>query len=120
MATQSAVFKGIRHNSDALIELMQKGESVNIDGYEIKWPLYEQLNSINFKNYKIGFKGPVIAIQINRKLGLGVRRIQILDSLYPNISLQEVEEQPFWKEIKEYYSKAPNLFNTTLEWLQTS
>jgi exosortase A-associated hydrolase 2 len=120
MATQSAVFKEIRHNSDALIDSMQKGGSVNIDGYEIKWPLYEQLNSINFKSREIEFKGPVIAVQMNRKLGLGVRRIQILDSLYPNISLQEVEEQPFWKEIKEYYYEAPNLFNTTLEWLKTS
>ena len=120
MATQSAVLKEIRNNSDALIDSMRNGGSVNIDGYEIKWPLYEQLISIDLNNRKMEFNGPVLAVQMNRKLGMGTRRIQIFNSLYPIIEVQEAEEQPFWKEIKEYYSEAPNLFNTTLEWLKTS
>ena len=99
---------------------MRNGGSVNIDGYEIKWPLYEQLISIDLNNRKMEFNGPVLAVQMNRKLGMGTRRIQIFNSLYPIIEVQEAEEQPFWTEIKEYYSEAPNLFNTTLEWLKTS
>jgi hypothetical protein len=28
-----------------------------------------------------------------------------------------VPEEPFWKEIQQFYDRAPNLFSRTLQWL---
>ena len=117
ISTQSAVYRKILYNSDALVAQMKAGKTVNIDGYEMGWPLYEQSIAINLFEKAKSFKGAVLVVEINRKLSGETARLKALKETYSNASLIEVQEEPFWKEIRKYYSEAPNLFDATTAWL---
>ena len=117
LTTQTAVYKEIRENTEALVGRLKAGGTINIDGYEIGYPLYEQMTAITLSERKSDYNGPVLVVQINKSEGMGKKRIEALASRYPEAVIREAVEQPFWKEIREYYSQAPNLFKETIEWI---
>lgn len=118
IATQSAVYKEIRHNSESLVGMMESGKGVNIDGYEMHWPLYRQASGIDLLKEQKPFPGRVLIVQINPQEGQGCERLKPLADLYRHADLRETVEEPFWKEIKRYYERAGNLFDVTLNWVR--
>jgi exosortase A-associated hydrolase 2 len=118
LATQTSVYKTIRYNSEALVHMMKEGKTVNVDGYEMALPLYEQISAIDLVNRPVSFTGKTLLVKIARKQGeidQAVKNMQ--DSLGKCESVLAIEE-PFWKEIKLYYPHANNLFRITLDWLE--
>lgn len=114
LTTQVAAYKEIRYKTEALVAMMKNGQSVNIDGYETRWPLYQQSIEIDLLAERKHFQGPVLIVQINREESQGVGRLQALAGTYKNASVLQAIEEPFWKEIRRYYAKAENLFNVTI------
>jgi exosortase A-associated hydrolase 2 len=118
IATQSAVYKEIRKNREALVESMRKGETVNIDGYEMAYPLFAQSSAIDLFKERKSFSGDCLIVQIERKPTQKYKKELLnLKSFYTNACLEECAEEFFWKEIKHYYQTAVNLFSKTLGWL---
>lgn len=120
LSTQTAVYKEIRHNTKDLVAQLKTGATINIDGYEIKYPLYEQMNEIVLAEKKSQYQNPVLVIQINKREGMGTKRVEGLSMRYHEATRIEVVEQPFWKEIKQYYTHAKNLFSETITWIDTN
>lgn len=118
LSTQSAIYKEIRHNRQALIQIMKEGGTVNVDGYEIAWPLYEQTVGIDFLDRKKTHPGRALLVQISKKKGNMNNKLDKLRSLYDHCELGIAVEEPFWKEIRFFYPKAKNLFRITLDWLE--
>ena len=118
LSTQMAVYKEIRQNTEALVSLLKSGATINIDGYEIKYPLYEQINTISLSEEKSNYSGAVLLIQINKREGQSSKRIDTIAKRYKEYTSTCVVEQPFWKEIREYYTHARELFDTTSRWIQ--
>jgi exosortase A-associated hydrolase 2 len=118
IATQSAVYKEIRKNREALVESMKGGKTVNIDGYEMGYSLFSQTSGIDLLKEKKSFTGECLIIQIDRKPAEKQRKDLIdLKSLYAHACLEGCTEEPFWKEIKVFYERAANLFDKTLGWM---
>lgn len=117
LATQSAVYKEIRHNTEALIQIMKDGKTVNVDGYEMSWPLYVQSVGIDLFNRKISFAGITLLVKISRKAGNITQPYNLLQGRLSNCEAVLAVEEPFWKEIKPYYARAENLFRITKDWL---
>ena len=46
LLTQMATFKEIRQERPALVTEMQEGRTVNVDGYEMAWPLYSSVSRL--------------------------------------------------------------------------
>jgi len=118
ISTQSAVYKEIRHNTKDLVKKMKEGLTVNSDGYEIGWSFYEQAAAINLINGAKSFKGPSLIVSVKNNPEIENKKLSQLKQLYSNSTLISVSEQPFWKEIKTYYSKASNLYFATSQWLR--
>lgn len=117
LTTQSAVYKEIRHNREALVHIMKEGATVNIDGYDLAYPCYEQVSAINLKEGRKRFEGHCLIIQIGKD-GQPIHQVlKTLEQTYPSAALHSAIEEPFWKEIKRWYRSAPNLFNVTLTWM---
>lgn len=119
LATQSSIYREIRFSTEVLIDGMKNGKTANVDGYEMTGRFYEQAASVNLlacvdKRHQ----GKSIIIQINKKENPINHKIEQLKQTYVECSAISVVEEPFWKEIRLYYSKAENLFNATLEWLE--
>ena len=119
LTTQSAVYKEVRYNTEALVTMMKNGQSVNMDGYEVRWPLYQQAIAIDLLAEPKLFQGPVLIVQTNREMDQGIGRMQPLADRYAKAHVTCAMEEPFWKEIRRYYAKAENLFDVTLSWLKT-
>jgi exosortase A-associated hydrolase 2 len=117
LTTQSAVYKEIRHNREALVRMMREGTTVNIDGYELAYPCYEQATAVNLKKGRKRFDGSCLIVQIGRDGQPVNPDLKALQETYPAGDLQSAVEEPFWKEIKRWYRVAPNLFETTLAWM---
>jgi exosortase A-associated hydrolase 2 len=117
LTTQTAVYKEVRQNTKQLVEELKNGGIVNIDGYDIKYPMYEQMVAIKLTEKKSRYTGKVLIVQINKNEKMEIKRIEALSKIYQNAECTHVVEQPFWKEIREYYSKATNLFDVTTQWI---
>ena len=117
LTTQSAVYKEIRHNREALVRMMREGTTVNIDGYELAYPCYEQATAVNLKEGRKRFAGPCLIVQIGKDGQPIHPDLKALQETYSAGDLKSAVEEPFWKEIKRWYRAAPNLFEKTLAWM---
>lgn len=117
LTTQSAVYKEIRHNREALVRMMREGATVNIDGYELAHSCYEQVSAVNLKEGRKRFAGSSLIVQVGKDGQPLHSDLKALQESYPIADLQGIVEEPFWKEIKRWYSAAPKLFETTLAWM---
>lgn len=120
LTTQTAVYKEIRHTREDLVQMMKVGKPVNIDGYEISYPFFEQASSINLAHDKKNFSGNCLIVQMSKKETGFNKDLDNLKLLYSKADLLLSIEEPFWKEIKTFYSRAENLYNNTLNWLETN
>ncbi|MEQ1794012.1 MAG: alpha/beta hydrolase [Nitrospira sp.] len=119
LTTQTAIYKEIRHNREALVRMMrEEGRTVNVDGYEIAYPCYEQASAVKLNEGGKRFAGPCLIVQMGRA-GQPIRsEVKALQATYRSADIREVVEEPFWKEIKQWYRTAPNLFETTSAWVE--
>jgi exosortase A-associated hydrolase 2 len=117
ISTQASVYKEIRHNTEALIQMMKDGKTVNVDGYEMSLPLYEQCAAIDLLKQDYSFTGSALLVQISKKEGNPSPPIKSLERRLENCETALALEEPFWKEIKRYYARADNLFRVTQDWI---
>jgi exosortase A-associated hydrolase 2 len=120
LTTQSAVYKEIRYNRETLVRMMREGSTVNIDGYELAYPCYEQVATINLKESSKQFAGPCLLVQIGKEGQPIQPDLQALHETYRAATVRTTVEEPFWKEIKRWYRMAPNLFKTTVGWMDAT
>lgn len=120
LATQLAVYGKVVETRDDLVAKMKAGEIVNIDGYEIALPLFEEVSKLNLGGSGAIFEGPTLVAQIGKN-GQPLRKdIKTLTERYPDLSMALVVEEPFWREIKRFYGRANRLFEATWNWLEGS
>jgi uncharacterized protein len=118
LATQMAVHKEIRQDRVQLVETMRQGETLNVDGYDMALPLYEQVSAVTLASNRKRFKGLCLIVQVDRQPGRPSAELQQLAASYERATLVSTQEEPFWKEIPQFYQEAPNLFAVTLDWLR--
>jgi exosortase A-associated hydrolase 2 len=118
LTAQMAEHKKIVSNREQLIAGMKQGQPVNLEGYELSYNYFEQTSGINLLNATKKFTGRCFITQIGREGQPLHRDLLQLQSLYTYADISHATEQPFWKEIKQFYERANNLFATTLEWLE--
>lgn len=119
LSMQLASYGKVIETREVLQARILDGGSVNVDGYEIGPSLFRScarpdLLPLTPKAHQ----GPVLVVSI---APAGKQRPrQDLDALaacYPNATAVTADEQPFWREIKQFYGKAANLQALTLDWL---
>jgi uncharacterized protein len=118
IATQAAVYKQVLNNSDALVEKLRRGETVNIDGYEIGHDFYEQLNALDLLAGDTHFGGNVLLLSIAKNAAKVDRHLLRLKQKYTNGSYATVVEDGFWNSVPAYCRSADNLFEHTLRWME--
>jgi len=118
LSTQSSVYKKILFNTDALIGQMKAGGTVNVDGYEMAWPLYEQVSGVDLLNGNNTCECDTLIVQISRKKEAVNSVYEKLKGYYSKCELAVSTEEPFWKEMCHYYYRAHNLFHVTMDWLK--
>lgn len=117
LATQMAVHKEIRKDREQLIAHMKTGGTVSVDGYPIAYPMFEELTATRLAADPKRHEGPCLVVQADRPQAKASPDLQRLATAYPRGAFALVEEEPFWKEIPQFYQDAANLSSETIRWL---
>lgn len=118
LATQTAVYREVRYDRTELVEQMRQGATVNVDGYAMAYPLYEESTRLKLAASPKTHAGPCLIVQIDRQPGRPAPDLTQLAATYSQATLAFAQEEPFWKEIQRSYLRAaPNLFDVTTSWL---
>jgi len=119
LTTQMAIYREIRADREALTKDLLAGGTANVDGYELTQILFEQASAINLTRDVGRFRGPCLVVQVDRAEKARPRpELDALRGRYADATGVMVQEDLFWKEIDTFYDRAPNLFATTLDWLE--
>ena len=116
LMTQMATYKTVRQERPALVAEMEQGHTVNVDGYELAWPLYASISSVKEGEQPHRFAGSCLIVQIDRQ-PRPAPDLERLARSYPAATVTFAQEDAFWKEIARFYQTAPNLFEVTSAWL---
>lgn len=117
LTTQMAVHREIRQDREALALALRQGVPVNVDGYEMAYPMYSEVSAVKLAAAPHEFAGPTLIVQVDRQ-ERPAPDLRLLAGSYPSATLSFAEEEPFWKEIPRFYQQAPNLFTSTAAWLR--
>jgi len=117
LAGQMAIYGRVVKNRDELVNEMKDGKTVNIDGYEVSYELFSQACELNLLKHD-RYKGSALIIQIDKKPSGLKKDMESLAGVYANAKVVQAVEQPFWTEIKEFYSSSRSLADSTMEWLE--
>ena len=118
LMTQTVIFKTVQRDRKMLVQDLMEGKTVNVDGYEIGKYLYEGISEIRLNEGMRRCDIRCLIVQIDNRVGPIREKILDLQKIIRNSTVVNVREEPFWKEIKEYYGRAANLFRATLEWVE--
>jgi exosortase A-associated hydrolase 2 len=121
LATQLAVYKAVRQDRAALVAEMRGGATVNVDGYPLAGPLYDEICAVKLAADARPFDGRCLVVQLDRQDAARPQpELQQLQERYRDGALVLVREEPFWKEIDAFYGAAPRLFDATCSWLEAA
>lgn len=117
LAMQMAAYGKVMVERKDLVKKMESGETVNVDGYDVSHAMFQQISAIRLDQQVGQFRGRCLVVQVDRAERPLRKELQALAARYAQATIAPAIEQPFWKEIKEFYGKAPRLAATTLDWL---
>lgn len=117
LAMQMAAYGKVTVERTDLVKQMEAGQAVNIDGYEVSYAMFRQITEIRLDRQLGEFNGDCLIAQIDRAERPPRKEYTALAGRYRQARIAHAVEQPFWKEIKEFYGRAPRLSAITQTWL---
>ena len=120
LSTQLSVFGKVVENREALVERIRAGGTANVDGYEIGSSLLESCARADLlSRARLKHDGPCLVVQVAASEKQKTRdELAELAQACADGRFMRAIEQPFWREIKPFYGRAPSLQSVTLEWLE--
>lgn len=116
LMAQMALHRKVVEDRDALVARLERGETVNIEGYELSLALYSQASALKLQDPLAVRAVPSQVVSITPRPAPPRPDLAALASL-PSVRLDAAMEEAFWKEIKLFYQRAENLFRVSLDWL---
>ena len=92
----------------ALIEALDAGETVIVDGYGIGAPLYQELVALELPSLLEAIKCPALV----------VTAVETPAKARGNAQWVGAREPAFWRESEELYRSAPNMTGASVKWLE--
>lgn len=117
---QMALHQKVVESRDTLVARLAQGGTVNIEGYQLAGPLFQQVSAFRLQDSLSRFSGAALAVQANQGEAPLKTDLAALADNCPNCQVVVVREQPFWKEIRAFYQRAPELTRVTFQALGVS
>jgi exosortase A-associated hydrolase 2 len=117
LMAQMAIHRKVVEDRDALVARLQRNEGVNVEGYELRQPLFEQVSSLKLGDLLAASRVPCQLVSISQKPAAPREEFEALASRLPWMELTTATEEPFWREIRAFYRRAATLFQSSFDWL---
>ncbi len=118
LTTQMVLYGKVVTKREELVERIRAGEAVNIDGYDLRNPFYDQACAAPILETAARIGVPVQIVEIGRATQAPRADLKKLSETFTNAQHQRVEELQFWKEIKQFVRHSPALAAAMLDWLE--
>jgi len=119
VTTQLAVYREVKQDREALTAVLEAGNTVNVDGYEMGREMARQLGALAIaEEHAVPIARCLIAHVDRNPAATPPRELEALCAKLTEGQICVVQEDPFWKEILRFYQDAPNLFAATQRWLE--
>jgi len=115
LTTQLAVYGEIRETREKLVQRMQSGDLINIEGYDLSYAQFESVSQLKLNKKLSNSDFTSLVVQVGRTEKTKKSFEEFSNIIGSDICC--VVEDPFWKEIKRFYNKAPNIYKATSDWL---
>ncbi len=112
---QMALHRKVVENRDALVARLGRGETVNIEGYELASLCSDRYRNSGCTTRCRRFAGRLLIVQVKPGRGADEAGACGAGGGIARCRLVTVQEEPFWKEIKTFYQRAPELTRVSLE-----
>lgn len=121
LTTQLAVDGAVSVDREGLVAEMRAGRTVNVDGYDIALPFFDETSAVRLAAGPRTFQGRCLIAQVDRTpAATPSRDLAALQQAYGRAAFVAVRDEPFWKEIKRFYERTDELTAATLAWLETA
>lgn len=117
LTTQMVLYGKVVTNRDALVAGIRNGELVNIDGYDLGNPFFDEACAVRPLEAAADSRAQAQVVEIARASQAARPDIQALAAALSGADHRRVEELQFWKEIKPFVRRSPALATAALEWL---
>ena len=117
---QMALHRKVVESREALVARLGNDETVNIEGYELARPLFEEVSALHLAGLLPQYGGETLIVPINQEAAHVKPELATLSEDNPRCAIQAVQEQPFWKETRAFCHRAEELTRVTLQWLSAA
>lgn len=118
LTTQMVLYGKVVTKREELVERIRAGEYVNIDGYDLGNPFFDEACAVRLLDRAAQIDNPVRVVEIGRATQAPRADLQSLVEALPDAEHRRVEELQFWKEIKPFVRHSPVLAATVLVGLE--
>ena len=117
LSAQMIVHRKVIHDREALIGQIMANQSVNIEGYEIRRPLFAEMVETDVMELLRSARRPVLIQQIGPAERVDTQ-YQLLSELgRAAVQFEVVQELKFWTQQKKIFPGCESLFARTAQWL---
>ena len=116
---QMAQHRKVVESREALVERLDRGDTINIEGYELSAPFYRQVSAMQLEEILVASPVACQIVSITPRAAAARDDLAALAARCPDATVSCAVEEPFWREIKIFYQRAADLSRVTCDWLGT-
>jgi len=117
LSNQMVVHKKIIHTREELVEKINNGLSVNLEGYHLCNPLWNEANSLNLLDLDSINEKQSLIIQISPISKQNKELLKLIENKN-KCTFFHIKDRKFWIPQKIVYSSYAELFKCTVEWIE--
>lgn len=117
LMAQMALHRKVVESREVLIERLERGETINVEGYGLREPLFGQVSRIRLDGAFSPAAARILIVSIAAREAPAREDLTVVGASWSGAAVATAIEEPFWREIRSFYRRAENLFRVTLDWL---
>ncbi len=118
LTNQMVVHKEITQNREELIKRIESGKSVNIEGYRLCNPLWEECYRSKIIEKSNVIQNPHLVVQISPSPRIESEFKSFVNEKNNLFEFKHIRDRKFWIPQKIVYSAYNELFDYSLEWIK--
>lgn len=117
LMAQMAIHRKVIESREQLIERLDRGETVNVEGYQVSGSLFRSVSELRLPELLAAAPRPSLVVSITARAAPPRPDLTALGGSLPNVQVVPALEEAFWKEIKAFCQSADDLTRVTSEWI---
>lgn len=118
LTAQMVVHRKVLHDRESLVRQIMAGKEVNVEGYDIARPLYEQLQGLLLADALAATSARALVVQVAPADRTEGQYAFLEQATRPGIEFRRVRELKFWSQQKLVFPPCQELFDLTRDWLR--